>query len=35
LPTPDGIISAEQVQKAEMAIMNDNFATLTLTKNLI
>ena len=35
LPTADGIISAEQVQKAEMAIMNDNFATLTLTKNLI
>jgi nicotinamidase-related amidase len=35
LPTPDGIISAELVQKAEMAIMNDNFATLTLTKNLI
>ncbi|CAM5284782.1 cysteine hydrolase family protein [Pseudomonas fragi] len=35
LPTADGIISAEQVQKAEMAIMNDNFATLTLTQNLI
>ena len=35
LPTPDGIISAAQVQKTEMAIMNDNFATLTLTKNLI
>ena len=35
LPTADGIISAEQVQKAEMAIMNDNFATLTLTLNLI
>ena len=35
LPTADGIISAEQVQKAEMAIMNDNFATLTLTHNLI
>ena len=35
LPTADGIISAEQVQKTEMAIMNDNFATLTLTQNLI
>ena len=35
LPTPDGIISAAQVQKTEMAIMNDNFATLTLTKHLI
>ena len=35
LPTADGIISAEQVQKAEMAIMNDNFATLTLTQNRI
>ena len=35
LPTADGIISAEQVQKAEMAIMSDNFATLTLTQNLI
>ena len=35
LPTPDGIIPAAQVQKTEMAIMNDNFATLTLTKNLI
>ncbi|AOA05801.1 MULTISPECIES: cysteine hydrolase family protein [Pseudomonas] len=35
LPTADGIISAEQVQKAEMAIMNDNFATLTLTQHLI
>ena len=35
LPTPDGIISAAQVQKAEMAIMNDNFATLTLTQHLI
>ena len=35
LPTPDGIITAAQVQKTEMAIMNDNFATLTLTKNLI
>ena len=35
LPTADGIISAEQVQKTEMAIMTDNFATLTLTQNLI
>ena len=35
LPTPDGIIPAAQVQKTEMAIMNDNFATLTLTKYLI
>ena len=35
LPTADGIISAEQVQKTEVAIMNDNFATLTLTQNLI
>ncbi|KMM83218.1 Nicotinamidase-related amidase [Pseudomonas taetrolens] len=36
LPTPDGgVISAQQVQRTEMAIMNDNFATLTLTRNLI
>ncbi|MEB0206131.1 cysteine hydrolase family protein [Pseudomonas sp. CCC3.1] len=35
LPTPDGIIKAADVQRTEMAIMNDNFATLTLTKNLI
>ena len=35
LPTPDGFISAADVQRTEMAIMNDNFATLTLTKNLI
>ena len=35
LPTPNGVISAADVQRIEMAIMNDNFATLTLTKNLI
>ena len=35
LPTANGIISAADVQRTEMAIMNDNFATLTLTKNLI
>ena len=35
LPTANGVISAADVQRTEMAIMNDNFATLTLTKNLI
>ncbi|WP_019407866.1 cysteine hydrolase family protein [Pseudomonas psychrophila] len=35
LPTPNGVISAADVQRIEMAIMNDNFATLTLTENLI
>lgn len=35
LPTPNGVIGAADVQRTEMAIMNDNFATLTLTKNLI
>ena len=35
LPTPNGIISAADVQRTEMAIMNDNFASLTRTQNLI
>jgi nicotinamidase-related amidase len=35
LPTPDGVIKAELVQQAEMAIMNDNFAKLALTKDLV
>jgi nicotinamidase-related amidase len=35
LPTPTGVIKAELVQQAEMAIMNDNFAKLALTENLI
>lgn len=35
LPTPDGVIKAERVQQAEMAIMNDNFAKLALTRDLI
>ena len=35
LPTANGVISAADVQRTEMAIMNDNFATLTQTKNLI
>jgi nicotinamidase-related amidase len=35
LPTPTGVIKAELVQQAEMAIMNDNFARLTQTESLI
>ena len=35
LPTANGVISAADVQRTEMAIMNDNFATLTQTKDLI
>ncbi|WP_296254728.1 MULTISPECIES: cysteine hydrolase family protein [unclassified Pseudomonas] len=35
LPIPTGVIKAERVQQAEMAIMNDNFAKLALTKDLI
>ncbi|WP_278939525.1 MULTISPECIES: cysteine hydrolase family protein [Pseudomonas] len=35
LPTANGVISAADVQRTEMAIMNDNFATLAQTKNLI
>jgi nicotinamidase-related amidase len=35
LPTPTGVIEADIVQRTEMAIMNDNFATLALTKDLI
>ncbi|MEE8877140.1 cysteine hydrolase family protein [Pseudomonas helleri] len=35
LPTANGVISATDVQRTEMAIMNDNFATLAQTKNLI
>lgn len=35
LPTPTGVIKAELVQQAEMAIMNDNFARLARTENLI
>ena len=35
LPTRDGFIPAADVQRTEMAIMNDNFATLALTQNLI
>ena len=35
LPTRDGIIPAADVQRTEMAIMNDNFATLARTLDLI
>ena len=35
LPTRDGIIPAVDVQRTEMAIMNDNFATLARTLDLI
>ena len=35
LPYKGGVLSAEQVQQTEMAIMADNFATLALTKDLI
>ena len=35
LPTRDGIIPAVDVQRTEMAIMNDNFATLARTRDLI
>ncbi|SOB52264.1 cysteine hydrolase family protein [Pseudomonas lundensis] len=35
LPTRDGIIPAVDVQRTEMAIMNDNFATLARTHDLI
>ncbi|NWA09397.1 cysteine hydrolase family protein [Pseudomonas gingeri] len=35
LPYKGEIISAEQVQRTEMAIMADNFATLALTRDLI
>ena len=35
LPSPDGVVSAHIVHRTEMAIMNDNFATLALTKDLI
>ena len=35
LPTRDGVIPAADVQRTEMAIMNDNFATLALTQDLI
>ncbi|MCU1728048.1 cysteine hydrolase [Pseudomonas sp. 7P_10.2_Bac1] len=35
LPTANGVISAADVQRTEMAIMNDNFASLTRTQNLI
>ncbi|MBV6751870.1 cysteine hydrolase [Pseudomonas chlororaphis] len=35
LPYKDEIISAAQVQRTEMAIMADNFATLALTRELI
>lgn len=35
LPTANGVISAADVQRTEMAIMNDNFATLAQTQNLI
>ena len=35
LPTANGVISAADVQRTEMAIMNDNFATLAQTKHLI
>ena len=34
LPTANGVISAADVQRTEMAIMNDNFATLAQTINL-
>lgn len=35
LPLGDGVISAAEVQRTEMAIMADNFATLALTRDLI
>jgi nicotinamidase-related amidase len=35
LPTPQGVIKADVVQQTEMAIMNDNFATLANTRDLI
>lgn len=35
LPSPEGVVSAQVVHRTEMAIMNDNFATLTLTADLI
>ncbi|MDR9753823.1 cysteine hydrolase family protein [Pseudomonas sp. SZMC_28357] len=35
LPFKDGVLSAEQVQQTEMAIMSDNFATLAQTQTLI
>jgi nicotinamidase-related amidase len=35
LPSPDGVVSALVVHRTEMAIMNDNFATLALTKDLV
>ncbi|MGO4002545.1 MULTISPECIES: cysteine hydrolase family protein [Pseudomonas] len=35
LPYKGGVLSAEQVQQTEMAIMADNFATLALTQDLI
>ena len=35
LPTRNGVIPAADVQRTEMAIMNDNFATLALTQDLI
>jgi len=35
LPYKGGVLSAEHVHEAEMAIMADNFATLALTRELI
>jgi nicotinamidase-related amidase len=35
LPSPNGVVSAHIVHRTEMAIMNDNFATLALTIDLI
>ncbi|MNP37655.1 Streptothricin hydrolase [compost metagenome] len=35
LPFKDGVISALDVQRTEMAIMADNFASVALTKDLI
>jgi nicotinamidase-related amidase len=35
LPTLEGVVSADVVHRTEMAIMNDNFATLSLTRDLI
>lgn len=35
LPYKGGVLTAEQVQQTEMAIMADNFATLAQTKELI
>ena len=35
LPYKGGVLSADQVQQTEMAIMADNFATLALTRELI